>query len=82
MDVGQNHVDSAQPPVPPERYAFGMSCDPREQAVVLYGRLDLYDAVVLADTWILATARRLAAQDFTDNARNWSALRDVGAGVE
>jgi Galactose oxidase, central domain len=41
---------------PPERYAFGMSYDPREQAVVLYGGLDLYDTVVLGDTWILATA--------------------------
>lgn len=41
---------------PPERYAFGMSYDSRVQAVVLYGGLDLNDTVVLADTWILATA--------------------------
>jgi hypothetical protein len=41
---------------PPERYAFGMTYDPRQQAIVLFGGLDLYDTVVLGDTWILGSA--------------------------
>jgi hypothetical protein len=53
---GINWKQQSPAVTPPERYAFGMVYDPRGQAVMLFGGLDLNDSVLLGDTWRLALA--------------------------